>query len=370
MTLPEASPPDVVLAKQKDDHYREQLVEEVAGATDAVLGAHTAIVLRPELRLLAESLLMGATMVRGRQTPGEEYCDLLLVDESSRRMGETFRHRLPLFTLVVGVPYLLRRYQAGGWAQLKTVFSPLSAHQRAAQLRKSMQERQARLLREQAAAVNMNAKSDTHEDERDDQNQSAITNLINVVVLKVKRLLGAVRSKVPSVATWLTLLVIVQRAHLGLFYLYGTFPELSFRLANLRYIFTREPRVNRPSYTILGMLIFLQLALQSAGFARTKLKERRGMEDSNSEELGGVSLIPSCSDDEGVSDGNGGAAGGVAHKCGICLEVMGAPSCPPCGHLYCYECIVESLTSKAECPLCRQQATASSVLCVYYRLSS
>lgn len=42
--------------------------------------------------------------------------------------------------------------------------------------------------------------------------------------------------------------------------------------------------------------------------------------------------------------------------CSICLETVSDPGSPPCGHLFCYQCIYKHLESEHFCPLCRQDA--------------
>ncbi|XP_059490562.1 peroxisome biogenesis factor 10 [Neocloeon triangulifer] len=49
-------------------------------------------------------------------------------------------------------------------------------------------------------------------------------------------------------------------------------------------------------------------------------------------------------------------------KCSLCLEEMREVSCTPCGHLFCWECILEWLNSKTECPLCREPFQPSRVV--------
>jgi len=54
--------------------------------------------------------------------------------------------------------------------------------------------------------------------------------------------------------------------------------------------------------------------------------------------------------------------------CGICLCPASSPSCPPCGHMFCYQHIVEAVVVKNECPLCRQAALPNTVIRVYSTL--
>ena len=44
----------------------------------------------------------------------------------------------------------------------------------------------------------------------------------------------------------------------------------------------------------------------------------------------------------------------VTNKCPLCLNIRKNTSVTPCGHLFCWSCIISWLQSQAKCPLCRQ----------------
>ena len=51
--------------------------------------------------------------------------------------------------------------------------------------------------------------------------------------------------------------------------------------------------------------------------------------------------------------------------CGICLGKLVHPSCPPCGHLFCYACIVECAITRRECPICRRSVPPNTIQTIY-----
>lgn len=405
--FPYAAAPDIIRAHQKDAYFQGLLTNQLVDLHRRLLGARSAHAWANESRTVADLLYLCLTTLIGNRTLGEEYCDLIQVEEPSRSKPTSSSHtddktttttattravtaapggpRLPsigrrssLIALSVLVPYALSRV-------LPAVRS---------RLRQRLEARLAELQRKHRAAHNS-------------------------AEYRAKRYVLTHLSGLTSGAH-------VHAAVLATFYFTGAYYSLSKRLAGLRYVFIRrlpehpggaaaaEGKDGRAGYEVLGVLLVVQLAVQAYLHVRSVLAaagtpEEASVEAAIRERAFGHGAAPDVSLDHAHSYGSGNndlllqtggsgsgqrskaAIGATTHtpvpggdaarydlgggdavmawikgrsqrKCTLCLEELKDPSATQCGHVFCWSCIGDWVREKPECPLCRREALVQHIL--------
>lgn len=157
-------------------------------------------------------------------------------------------------------------------------------------------------------------------------------------------------------------LTLLQRYHVALFYLDGRFYHLAKRLANVQYVLVRPWMVDTES--LYG---FRLLAYITACHVTLTILHRLY---SHTLKQGKVTKSEASTDSEGhvvTSSETSGDAVTSSHclpslRCSLCLDRRRNSSATWCGHLFCWECIIEWLQTKSQCPLCREEVLPSQII--------
>merc|ERR1712183_174154 len=165
-----------------------------------------------------------------------------------------------------------------------------------------------------------------------------------------------------------TVLEYLSRINVCLFYFHGTFYHLAKRLTGIRYVNFTEAGADqggeeaeaedqtRSSFRLMGSLASVQLVLT---LLYGVYKARR-LFQTDSPAAPAVSAVTSPSQSD-----NAGSYVKPEERCSLCLERLGSrgvTTATPCGHLYCWSCILESLARQSDCPLCRQLLQPSRII--------
>lgn len=213
------------------------------------------------------------------------------------------------------------------------------------------------------------------------------------------------------------LVPLVLQLHLAIFYMSGQYLSLSKRFARIRYMFTGSPgQVERPTYRILGLLIFIQLFVSLWMYVSRLRREKRlkqlirDHDENDDNELLGEGdhrenqrrrrsrgrtvskrvIEHEILNDESWQSSNGsnttsssasGGADSQMNRCSLCLDKRRQTTATACGHLFCWSCIAECCTNAAvsntgssssgggsvsKCPICRQDISLQTLTRVYH----
>lgn len=369
-----AAQPDIIRSAQKDELYLHEFEESCHEVVRSTLGPIFALRFARETKLAAAALYYGLTSGAGRQTVGEEYCDLRQIAGSHGSPGPS--KRLLLVILQSLAPYV----SDGVIHRLERVIPGYEPEDYNADM-PAWGGRQQRS--DNAGSGN-------------GQPAAASATWTNVVQGWWRAHLGASREGGQALRQhWpviKSLLLWGARMHLAMFYLRGVYYQWAKRGAGIRYSTIVWPAERRASYQLLGLALSLQLLLTAATAARSRLARHpkqgafsiRVGSDGAGQQQQNVLLLPEgtapvAGASEDQHTGKAGDAtvldsastqtvvfGTAARQCPMCLAPRVRATSTPCGHVFCWDCIATWCNEKPECPLCRTAVTGPQLVCVYH----
>ncbi|XP_033157667.1 peroxisome biogenesis factor 10 [Drosophila mauritiana] len=148
----------------------------------------------------------------------------------------------------------------------------------------------------------------------------------------------------------------VKALHKSLFYLDASKYQLSKRTTGINYVLIRhwlQPEFSLYGYKILGVITFLQVTVSLAISGWDAWREHKRQQLESIKQAGKKFLQRSSSAKD--LDPN-------TPQCILCLEPRSNSSLTPCGHIFCWSCLLEWLEERDECPLCRESLKKSQVI--------
>ena len=338
---------------------------------------------QPEWDLAASLLFYGVSMARYGATPGMQFCGISMVGERIVPIGDRGAHvavysRVRRFTLLgLALLYSLEPYMLSRGEEISSYLQHL-----------------ANLIAEPEAIGSGEAMTSLSSLAHDSTTAGVVAEAVESGVGRLSSLqqslwayslrvggalVSAVHSHWPTPAATLHgLLTLTSDLSLFHFYRDGRFANVALRLTGVR-LYNEETdgsTARKGKLRALSLLLLIKYGLYSISFLRVFVAElmrqrqggsRAGRSDDPGSDERGDNVD---NDDSGLIERLDGTNASM-RQCVLCMGRLSGPAAAPCGHVYCWSCVMEMCRvqkaqgRKAACAICRRKFNVQSVRALY-----
>jgi len=145
------------------------------------------------------------------------------------------------------------------------------------------------------------------------------------------------------------------KLHLAIFFIEGAYLQISKRITSIKYVYTRKPQDHGLSFHNVGRLMILQIAIEFIKFFYKCYKSYAKKKGREAAQKGGRSERKETRQSTWINTDE-------SKTCPLCFDPRKNSACTPCGHLFCWDCIMKNCLIKEECPQCRKTCKPNKII--------